>query len=154
MQQRLEQFKQLLTDKGCRVTAQRVSIYEYLVNTDTHPSAEEIFSALKRRFPMMSPATVYKTLELLVEMGLVAELGFGDNANRYDGNPNVHVNLICMRCRKITDLDEPSLDALSAMVSSTSQFQILGQRHEFYGLCPVCRSTASRSESLIEHPMV
>lgn len=136
---RVEALRDRLAEQGQRVTPQRLSIYRYLIQTDTHPSAEEIHRALEREYPSMSPATVYKTLELLVQMGLVTELGFGDSPNRYDGNPHEHINLVCTQCGGIVDLEEDLLDELRAKVAAVSSFKVQSQRHEFHGLCPACQ---------------
>ncbi|MBX6377495.1 MAG: transcriptional repressor [Clostridia bacterium] len=138
---RLEAFQARLAAQGQRVTSQRLAIYAYLIENDTHPTAEEIYRALRERFPVMSPATVYKTLDLLVEMGLVTRLGFGGQAARYDGNPEVHANLLCVRCGLIRDLELPELEAVQQEVQRLSGYRVLGQRYEFYGLCPDCGST-------------
>ncbi|HEY8450454.1 MAG TPA: Fur family transcriptional regulator, partial [Bacillota bacterium] len=70
MKTAVERFRDLLSSHGYRVTPQRLAIYEALVATDQHPSAEELYRQVKKRFPMISPATVYNTLQLLVRMGL------------------------------------------------------------------------------------
>lgn len=134
-------FRRLLAERGYRVTPQRVAIYDAVRGDITHPSADDIYRRVRRQYPMISPATVYKTLELFVQLGLVSELGFGDDVNRYDSNPEEHVNLVCVRCRKITDVDEPSLlGAVRRNAASASRFEIFTGRHEFYGLCPDCRT--------------
>ncbi|MGH9879380.1 MAG: Fur family transcriptional regulator, partial [Nitrososphaerales archaeon] len=91
MQQQLETIIGTMRNKGFRVTPQRVAIVEYVMNADSHPSAEEIYKLIKKKYPMVSLATVYKTLELLTEMGVVRELSFADGA-RYDANIAKHVN--------------------------------------------------------------
>jgi len=140
-------FRRLLVERGYRVTSQRLAIYRYLIGTDSHPTADDIYQALQKQFPTMSPATVYKTLELLVDMGLITELGFGDSANRYDGNPGLHLNLICVHCNGIADLDEPLLARLAEQAAAAAQFEIMRGRHEFYGLCASCRKELERSAS-------
>lgn len=143
MRPELEAFQKMLTERGYRVTPQRMGIYEYLLDTRTHPSAEEIYQALKDRFPMMSQATVYKTLELLLELGLVSQLGLGGHAARYDGNPDLHVNIYCNECHRIYDVMEPELERLAESVARRSGFVVKGQRHEFYGICPECEAQRS-----------
>lgn len=140
MRPELQAFQELLARNGYRVTPQRLGIYEYLLGTTGHPCAEEIYQALQGHFPMMSQATVYKTLELLVQLGLISELAFGGEPNRYDGNPKVHINVRCTRCHHIYDLEDPELERLALSVEARSGFQLLGQRHEYYGLCPRCRT--------------
>lgn len=135
----MDAFRDALVRQGRRVTSQRLGVYQYLLQTDRHPTAEEIYRALRVRFPTISPATVYKTLELLVEMGLVTEMGFGAGANRYDGDPGPHLNLVCRGCGTITDLDEPLLEQLARAAAERTGFRIVGGRHEFYGFCSRCR---------------
>lgn len=143
-------FQRLLAQRGQRVTPQRVGIYRYLTGTDTHPTAEEIYRALKPQFPGMSPATVYKTLELLTEMGLITELGFGHEPNRYDGNPGLHLNLICVSCGGISDVDEPLLEELVRQAAERSGFEVLQGRHEFYGRCPACQAAAGAQAARLQ----
>lgn len=135
----LKRFQDLLKQRGLRVTHQRVAIYEYLIASASHPSAEDIYEALHERIPALSLATVYKTLDVLVEMGLALKLGFGDDVNRYEGNPEPHINLICVRCKKFVDRDEDGLAAIAAVVQAESGYVLFSQRHEFYGLCPECQ---------------
>lgn len=136
---RLDAFRARLAAQGQRVTPQRLAIYSYLIQADTHPTAEEIHRALAPDYPSMSLATVYKTLELLVEMGLATEMGFGDSPNRYDGNPHEHINLVCTQCGGILDLEEELLDVLKERVARLSRFKVHSQRHEFHGVCPTCQ---------------
>jgi Fur family peroxide stress response transcriptional regulator len=138
--ERVEAFRRRLASQGQRVTPQRLAIYKYLIEAETHPSAEEIHRALQPIYPSMSPATVYKTLELLVEMGLATELAFGDSPNRYDGNPHEHVNLVCTECGSIVDLEESLLEELRERVVRASRFLVRSQRHEFHGVCPRCQN--------------
>lgn len=137
---RVDAFRRRLAEQGQRVTPQRLAIYKYLIDADTHPSAEEIHRALVPVYPSMSPATVYKTLDLLVSMGLVTELAYGDSPNRYDGNPHEHVNLVCSECGGIFDVEESLLSELRERVAKASRFIVHSQRHEFHGICPACQT--------------
>lgn len=137
---KLERFQALLKERGLRVTHQRLAIYEYLLASKRHPSAEEIYEALHEKVPAMSLATVYKTLDVLVEMGLALKLGFGDDVNRYEGDPEPHINLVCVRCKRFVDQDEDSLTEIAEAAARATGFSLLSQRHELYGLCPECQS--------------
>lgn len=135
----VQRFRTMLTERGLRVTHQRLAIYECLVTSEEHPSAEDIYEALRERVPGLSLATVYKTLNVLVEMGLALKLGFGDDVNRYEGNPEPHINLVCVRCKKFVDRDEERLLAIAETLRAESGFTLFSQRHEIYGLCPECQ---------------
>lgn len=143
MNQAVLNFRNMLTEQGYRVTPQRLAIYEALVNSKEHPSAEELYSEVKVRYPMISPATVYNTLQLLVRLGLATELGF-HGETRYDGNPDVHANILCLECQRIFDVDLDGLEELKESLAARSDFILLGERHEFFGICPDCRKKTRR----------
>lgn len=140
--EKLERFQALLKERGLRVTHQRLAIYEYLLASKRHPSAEEIYEALHEKIPAMSLATVYKTLDVLVDMGLAVKLGFGDDVNRYDGDPEPHINLVCVLCKRFVDKEEDALEEIAHAAARATGFSLLSQRHELYGLCPECQAEA------------
>lgn len=137
---RLDAFTKTLRRRGWKVTPQRVAILEALVQSRSHPTAEEIHRIVRRRFPMVSLATVYKTLRLLRDVGQVGELGFADGGARYDANVEPHINVVCIRCGAIRDVDEASLKHIQAAVSARSGYQVVGHRFELYGYCRACAS--------------
>ena len=101
---RFQQLVARLKGRDCRLTPQRVALLRLIASSAGHPSASNLYEKIKIQFPTTSPATVYKTLTLLKELGEVLELGFSNDDNRYDGSrPYPHPHLICVRCRKITD---------------------------------------------------
>lgn len=139
--QKLESVIDSLRKEGFRITPQRVAIVDYMLDTDTHPSAEELHAAIRRKHPMVSLATVYKTLALLKKKGLVRELDFPTGA-RYDSNVDEHVNLVCVKCGRIDDVDETSLGDLESRVARKAKYSILGGRFELYGYCSQCQGKA------------
>ncbi len=134
------ELAQALTGAGYRVTPQRVAVYRYLLHSADHPTAEEIYRGVRAQFPMISPATVYNTLDLLVSLGLVAELGVDGPSKRYDGNPTPHLNLHCTRCGRIVDVPEPRLKALGREAAARAGFAVRAWRHVASGLCPECQA--------------
>lgn len=103
------QIEAQLRQSRLRLTPQRFAVLEYLANNTTHPAAEEIFSAINRRFPRASKATVYNTVAALEEAGLITTLCFEDGVNRFDANLARHHHFICKHCRKIFDVPGASL---------------------------------------------
>ncbi len=92
----------------------------------------------------MSLATVYNTLEALVQLGAINMLGpVGDNTIHYDGDTSPHINLVCNICNKIVDVDFPQLSSLSAEIAKLSGYLILGSRLLYYGICPDCQNSQS-----------
>ena len=99
---RFELIIQKLREKGHKITPQRMAIVKILSKSDGHPSVEDIYDQIKKDFPTMSLATVYRNIVLIKSLGEVLELGFPDGSNRYDGNrPYPHPHVICVKCKKI-----------------------------------------------------
>lgn len=136
--QKLESVIDSLRKEGFRITPQRVAIVSHMLDTESHPSAEELHEAVRKKHPMVSLATVYKTLELLKKKGMVRELDFPTGA-RYDSNLEEHVNLVCVKCGRIDDMDEDSLGELQSKVAKKARYNILGGRFELYGYCSQCQ---------------
>ena len=129
-----------LREQECRLTPQRIALLRLLATGDGHPSASHLYDQLRAQFPTTSPATVYKTLSLLKDLGEVLELGFSDDDNRYDGNkPYPHPHLICVRCRKIMDPELKLAQDLVQQVAQQSGYPIVSHRLDFFGVCPDCR---------------
>jgi len=139
-QTRLDELIARLREQGGRITPQRVAVLKVLATSDQHPSAEQIYEHVKTDFPMTSLATVYKTLALLVEMGEILEISFCGDSTRYDGKiARPHPHLICLKCKKIEDLEIVPLDPLSKEVAERTGYCILKYRLDFFGICPECQ---------------
>ena len=121
-----------------KLTPQRIAILDYLEENFGHPSAEVIHTALKERFPTMSLATVYNTMETLKKRGAVRELTIDSGKKRFDPNTDSHHHLICIKCRKIVDI--PVDYELKVPGSYKSGFDVIGNHVEFYGICRECKS--------------
>ena len=137
--QQLEQIVSSLRDEGLRITPQRIAIVDYLLKTEDHPSAELIHKIVRKRFPMVSLSTVYKTLDLLKEKKLVNEIEVEGEA-RFDAHTNEHINLVCMKCGKIDDVDEESLKEIQVNAAKKSKYLILRSNFELHGYCNSCKS--------------
>ncbi len=100
---RFEQLITKLKEREYRLTPQRVELVRLIAASEGHPSASQLYDQIKIQFPTMSLATVYKTLDLLKELGEVLEIDLRDDSH-YDGNkPYPHPHLICTNCQKIVD---------------------------------------------------
>ena len=127
-----------LKGTGVRITPQRHAILEYLINSMSHPTADEIYKALEGKFPNMSVATVYNNLRVFREVGSVKELTYGDSSARFDFVTNDHYHIICKNCGKIVDFDYPALDEVEQFASQVTGFNVDEHRLEVYGTCPEC----------------
>ena len=140
IQDRTEMILDKLKEKGHRITPQRLVILRTLVESQNHPSVEDIFAKVKVHFPTTSLATVYKTISVIKELGEVLELEFSSGHNRYDGNkPYPHPHLLCVKCKRIVDPELSSLAHLTQELVSDTGYRILSHRLDFYGICPKCQ---------------
>ncbi len=128
-----------LKERDYRLTPQRVELVRLIASSDGHPSAAQLYARIKRQFPTMSQATVYKTLALLKDMGQVLEIDLRDDSH-YDGNrPQPHSHLICIKCDQIIDGDL-SLDPDAVRkLEQVSGYTILRPQVSLYGVCPDCK---------------
>ena len=140
--QQLEELVSSLREEGFRITPQRIAIVEYLLKTKDHPSAEHIHKVVQEKYPMVSLSTVYKTLDLLKEKKLVNEMEV-DGEARFDAHTDAHVNLVCMNCGKIEDLDESALKEIQTRAAKKSKYLILKGNFELFGYCSNCKSKFS-----------
>jgi Fur family peroxide stress response transcriptional regulator len=137
---RIAELTRRLTERGYRVTPQRLAVVRALVDAQNHPSAEELFARVRETCPTTSRATIYKTLDTLKELGEVLELEFRDGSNRYDGvRPESHPHLVCTRCGRIEDVDLEGLGAIAEQVARATGYQIRSHRVDFFGICAECQ---------------
>jgi Fur family peroxide stress response transcriptional regulator len=139
-QLRFQQLIAKLRESEYRLTPQRVELIRLIAASDGHPSAARLYQQVKAQFPTMSLATVYKTLDLLKELGEVLEIGLRDDSH-YDGNkPYPHPHLICVKCQKIMDGElDAAVDTMVREVERNFGFQIVKHQLNFYGICPECQ---------------
>ena len=131
---------------GLKVTPQRLAIYRAILAATDHPSAEDLFTAVRQEQPSLSLGTIYKTLDAFEAAGLVCQVALLNESKRYDGNLQPHHHLICTVCRRIVDIVDPTFDALKApkelrgFVADEVKVQILGR-------CVQCAKMTSPEEN-------
>ena len=100
-------LRRALGQAGWRCTRQRQAVFAYLRSADCHPTAEQVFAAVRPALPSLSLATVYKALEALVDAGLAARIATGAGPARYDGRSEAHYHLRCENTGEVRDLPLP-----------------------------------------------
>ena len=138
-----DEVRALFRAKKVPLTHQRLAVYEELTGRRDHPSAEALYESLKRSYPSLSLATVYKTLQTLHAMGMVARVDSPTAQARYDAIVETHHHAVCAACGGIEDLFDSRLDRLPA--PSVKGFRISGHSVHFHGLCAACAKKAGRS---------
>ncbi|HAT71587.1 MAG TPA: transcriptional repressor [Elusimicrobia bacterium] len=126
-----------------RMTPQRAEILRFLDGNKSHPSAEDIYARLKRKFPGMSFATVYNTLQTLLARRQIAEIKIDPARKRFDPGLTPHSHLFCVRCCLITDLPA---GRLAPPKNLPKGFKILSCNIEYYGICPACGRGGNKGE--------
>jgi Fur family transcriptional regulator, peroxide stress response regulator len=132
-------IKQKFRGCGLKTTPQRTAIYEALLRSTAHPTAEDLFGQVNAQFPMMSLNTVYYTLGVLRTSGLVQEVNVGHDRARFDANLTPHHHLICLGCQAIVDVMDPRLNDLDSPADIPKNFKITSYQIAFRGFCGTCR---------------
>ncbi len=133
-----EKFLHFLDQKNLRITSQRRAIVDTVFGTDQHFTAEQLLEWAREKDSSVSRATVYRTLPLLTESGLVHEMDFGKDYKIYDPNyadhPN-HNHIICDDCNKIVEFESDRLEALETEISSKLGFEVNSQQLRINASC-------------------
>lgn len=144
-----EVLREALEANGQRFTGQRAAVYRFLASTDTHPTADEVFSAVRGEEPVISLATVYNSLETLVGCGLAVKLSYAAGSARYDGRTDDHDHARCLICSRMFDLpDRQSPRDVGSLGQELHGFQVTGYRLELTGYCESCTEADAAVESV------
>ncbi len=141
-----DEFKALLKEKGLKVTNQRLIMLEILGrNPGKHLTAEDIYNLVKTEHPEIGLATVYRTIQVLMELHLIDRVNFDDGVERYelahearDGGAHHHHHLICVKCGKVLEFEEDMLEGLELKIAEKTGFKVTDHEVKLYGLCKEC----------------
>ena len=125
---------------GRRLTRQRRVIWNVLLaEPDRHLSAEDVVEQVRKRLPRVNTSTVYRTLEILVDDGLVLRTDLGGDRAYYEPvREHQHHHVICERCGKVTHLHDDTLGDLAARIEQDSGYRLGEREISFFGICPSC----------------
>jgi Fur family peroxide stress response transcriptional regulator len=134
----LAHVEQRCRELGVPLTVQRRAIYAAIADRDDHPSADEVFAALQRRVPGISKATTYRTLDKLVEIGLVRRVSHPGAVARFDAKVHRHHHLVCERCGAVCDLESKALDRVALPDVAGHGFELRDFSVLIHGRCRAC----------------
>lgn len=133
------ELAKILRDNGCKVTPQRLAVYDMLSHTTEHPTAEMIYQKVKEQYPTMSFATVYKSVEIFSKLGVIQVLNTGEDSFRYDAKTSEHPHIKCTKCGRVNDVSRLDARAVESLVENETGFKVNGHQFYFYGICPDCQ---------------
>lgn len=140
----IEEVKEILKEEGYKLTTQRQAILDVICeNHEKHLNPEEIYDIVKKKYPDIGIATVYRTLQLLEKLNIIYRVNFDDGYNRYELNyaseNHHHHHLICLNCGKVIEVKLDLLEALENEIEREYAFKILDHNLKFFGYCSDCQ---------------
>jgi Fur family peroxide stress response transcriptional regulator len=141
------EFRRLCHEKHLAATHQRLVLYRTLMEMPEHPNPEQVYERVRQELPSISLATVYKTLHLFLENGIIREVSPHHGSLRIEPNTHRHHHFLCLQCHSITDLSGGEVDVTPLKAVVPPGFEISQISLEVRGLCPVCAGRVPIAES-------
>ena len=137
----IDNFKTLLRKEGHKITSQRIAVMEEIIKDKGHRESEDIYFAIKSRKTHVSRATVYRTLDILVQNNFVRKLNFGDGRARYERKIDSlhHDHLICVVCGNIMEFLDLDIERLQENIAIKYHFSLQRHIHQLFGICKECQ---------------
>ncbi len=138
----LDKFKQLLKENSLKYTRQREAVLRVLYNNEEHFSPEALYNAVKEAYPKLNVgiATVYRTLNLLEESGIVTSISFGAQGKKFEiATKPHHDHMICRHCSKIIEFKDDVIEKKQNSIARKFNFKLTGHLMQLYGICSECR---------------
>ena len=143
VERRIQKFTVSAKDAGLKLTHQRLEIFREVAASADHPDAEAVFRAVQVRMPTVSLDTVYRTLWLLNDLGLVTTLGLRRESVRFDANLRDHHHYICVRCGLARDFESGELSEFPIPAAVEAFGSVLRTQVEVRGICEMCAKANS-----------
>lgn len=146
----IEKLKNSLKEKGYKLTPQRRAILDIIIqNEGSHLTTEELYDLVKKECPEIGLATVYRTVQLLEELGVICRLDLDDGCSRYEliheDENHQHHHLVCTECGKVLEVQGDLLDVLEHNIEKQYNFKIKNHSVKFYGICSDCMKCIKNS---------
>lgn len=141
---RLREFESLCRGRGLPLTVQRREVLRGVLERDDHPTADQVYDAVRKRIAGLSLTTVYRVLETLVGLGMIQRLHHPGPSARFDGRIRQHHHLVCKGCSQVIDVESRELDGLTLPASQRQGFEIEDYSVHFIGVCAGCRGRGSQ----------
>ena len=138
-------FKQYLKEKGMLLSHQREKIFDTFMKTKNHPTVDNLYDVIRKRYPKIGLATVYRTMRIICDADLAREIDFGDGVRRFDHKHKryKHYHLICIKCGRIIEVKSPEIERLQKMLASQHAFTATKNTMKIFGICRKCQHNES-----------
>jgi len=140
IEERIQEFNSLCREHGLKVTHQRIEIYRALLESDDHPTAEDVYNRIRDKIPMVSVDTIYRTLALFEEHKLISRVQCLSDKGRFDKNLDKHHHFICVECKSVFDFYWPEFEKISLPKSAKEYGKIMNEKVELMGVCNKCQN--------------
>ncbi|MEO0290963.1 MAG: transcriptional repressor [candidate division WOR-3 bacterium] len=140
MKKDFQEKLEVLRKKGYFLTSSRLMILEYLSESTSHPTAEEIYNALKDRLPSLSKATVYNTLKLFIELGVAREIKVERDKSRFEAKTDPHIHFTCVKCGTVYDIEKKDIVKFPKNIEN---HKVMFGDLLLYGICSSCQKKES-----------
>ncbi|MCB1173789.1 MAG: transcriptional repressor [Leptospiraceae bacterium] len=140
IEERLQFFKGRCKDRGLKITNQRIEIYREIAGREDHPDAEAIHQAIQKKLPAVSLDTVYRTLWLFADIGLISQMGPRQERYRFDANMKPHHHFVCRECGLTQDFYEETFNQLGVPEIVSTFGQVESSHIELRGMCLQCQA--------------
>ena len=142
---RIDRLKSAVRSAGAKLTHQRLEIFREVASSLEHPDADAVLRAVRRRMPTVSIDTVYRTLWVLNDLGLITTLGPRRESVRFDANLDHHHHYVCVRCGLARDFASADLDALGIPDAVRALGRVVATQVEVRGVCSRCAATEDKT---------
>lgn len=143
---RIAEFLEICRRQGVKATHQRTEILRELAGSEEHPDAETIFARVRQRIPAISFDTIYRTLRLLEDRGVIARVGAMRDRARFDANMDRHHHFVCTKCGMIGDFYSDTMDRLPVPGDVSEMGSVEGVYVELRGICRKCKQETIKTE--------
>ncbi len=135
----MHNYENILRESGIKVTPQRLAIVEEL-NGHVHMSIDELYEAIKKKFPSISLATVYKNINAMMEKDFISEVKVPGQKSKYELTKQPHSHVVCQKCGKVEDI-HLDLEKVTQTAANLSHYEIVDKALILAGVCPECKAS-------------
>lgn len=141
MSKNIEKLKKILHKEGLRFTNQRKAVWNEIISSDEHRNADEIYMAIRQNGVLVSRATVYRTIDVLVKNNMVRKLDVGVGPSKFEHKMDTHHHdhIICIQCGRIEEFMVHKIEDLQDSVAKEYEFKLVRHIHQLFGICKDCQ---------------